>query len=787
MTRTETATPFYRFEVELFAPDGAPSICTAIYCSTEDVSVTRLSDELTGLADDRLIPDRIVLLGRGPLLNSMRDAATSERILEMVPLATRFHSPPELELVTIDRHGRLSSASGSSEEPTLWEPNDSERFMQAGLRAIMKERGVVLTTNGYHFAKPSRRHSDRFIRTANALRNSSETSFIAANLLRLLPDDEFDRVYTDTSSINAVAYALKDHLRSFDPQFRDFTIDSFGSHVGADGNFNLAGTERALILVSATTSGGLIKKLETKQNVDPHRVITLCYVGHEILDNVVCDLTLRDSSNPAEEGHGLHKPFPNWEKEDCPDCLRGHSLVQISGDQFLPASPSISMQVIKQSHAPNWLNRISNQLQGLGVIRAHVANAKEPAPRSLYLDFGPLIEVAAEIDHTKAPETEGERLAQQLHRRILRDVPAGTNWIVHLDDDASHRLALLANDHLSTHSTAVAEGRIIKASDLIAAPEAHSMDGLVLVVASAVVSGRSLASVSQALRTAHGDNPIAYLILAARTPTASRLKVVRNNLGYGNGQFDEHKVSVLIELALPDDRENASSPWAHETILWMGIRDAVEDPDAAPDRMKWLNDRIRTLEGVGETGDDARGLTDELFLRNQPDAGPLQLQPNFAFWDFDYDPADVAQSEVLFAVTAILHHMRVELGLLQSGAHEHNWTVLDPSNFARFNDPIIQAALLRAANPHELDYTGQREFSRDMTAVLEPLILNWDKADGGVAAEILLALATQRLRLHDDDLDVLLAKLDPRIEHEPLATLIAELCARANENTEVVP
>ncbi|GAC1381351.1 MAG: hypothetical protein NVSMB48_09150 [Marmoricola sp.] len=787
MTRTETATPFYRFEVELLAADGAPSICTAIYCSADEVSVTRLSDELTGLADERLIPDRIVLLGRAPLLDSMTEAAASERIVEMVPAATRFHSPPELEIVTIDRKGRLASASGASGDATLWEADQSALFMQAGLRAIMKKRGVVLTTNGYHFAKPSRRHSNRFIRTANALRNSSETSFIAANLLKMLPDEEFDRVYTDTSSINAVGYALKDHLRSFDPGFKDFTIDSFGSHVGADGNFNLAGTERALILVSATTSGGLIKKLEEKQNVDPKRVITLCYVGGDVLDNVVCDLTLRDSSSPAEDGGGLHEPFPNWEKDDCPDCLRGHSLVEISGDQFLPASPSISMQVIKQSHAPNWLNRTSSQLQGLGVIRAHVATAKDPTPRSLYLDFGPLIDIAAAIDHTGAPETEGERLARQLRRRILRDVPAGTNWIVHLDDDASRRLALLANDHLSTHSTAVAEERIVRSSDLIAAPEEHPMGGLVLVVASAVVSGRSLASVSQALRTAHGDNPIAYLILAARTPTRSRLKVVRNNLGYGNGQFDEHKVSVLIELALPDDRENASSPWAHETILWMDIRDTVEDPDAVPARMQWLNDRIGMLEGVGLTVGDARGLTDDLFLRNEPDAAPLQLQPNFAFWDFDYQPADVAQSEVLFAVTAILHHMRVELGLLQSGAHEHNWTVLDPSNFARFNDPIIQSALLRAANPRELDYTGQREFSQDMTAVLEPLILNWDKADGGAAAEILLALATQRLRLHDDDLDMLLAKLDPEIDHEPLATLIAKLRERATEDTKGAP
>lgn len=74
-------------------------------------------------------------------------------------------------------------------------------------------------------------------------------------------------------------------------------------------------------------------------------------------------------------------------------------------------------------------------------------------------------------------------------------------------------------------------------------------------------------------------------------------------------------------------------------------------------------------------------------------------------------------------------------------------TVLDPENFARYNDGVIQAALLRAAHPSELDYSSHEETSRRMTDMLSGIFQLHEREQGEAALEFALALRCGRLKL----------------------------------------
>jgi hypothetical protein len=93
----------------------------------------------------------------------------------------------------------------------------------------------------------------------------------------------------------------------------------------------------------------------------------------------------------------------------------------------------------------------------------------------------------------------------------------------------------------------------------------------------------------------------------------------------------------------------------------------------------------------------------------------------------------------------------------------HETVVLDAENFLRFNDGVLQASLLRAADAHELDYSGSPELSEMLREFLEKVFLNASRPYGDASLEFGLALATQRLRLTTADSLELIRRLKDKL------------------------
>jgi hypothetical protein len=138
---------------------------------------------------------------------------------------------------------------------------------------------------------------------------------------------------------------------------------------------------------------------------------------------------------------------------------------------------------------------------------------------------------------------------------------------------------------------------------------------------------------------------------------------------------------------------------------------------------------------------------------------PLRLRETFAFWLDGYTPGPY-HAEVLATIAVILQRARedkrvTESDRLSTSTYRH--VALHPENFSRFNDGVVQAALLRCAYPSELDYRDDYASSDFLKGfILRALNRAADEAGEGIL-EFILALVSKRLQLVDKHLYEILA------------------------------
>jgi len=126
----------------------------------------------------------------------------------------------------------------------------------------------------------------------------------------------------------------------------------------------------------------------------------------------------------------------------------------------------------------------------------------------------------------------------------------------------------------------------------------------------------------------------------------------------------------------------------------------------------------------------------------------LKLRQTFAFWSgIPVSTDDATQADVYWTIQAILHDLRMKAeGGLGSAYHT---TVISPTCFDRYNDGVIQAALLRSASPLELNYSVDEVFSQKMFDVLISILEHIDEDQGEAAFEFLFAIWTGKLKLYE--------------------------------------
>lgn len=703
-----------------------------IFTSVTTPQSEELAEAIESHCNDKSPPDRIIVIGPETISIPLSESISSGKFAERVRAVTRYHNAPEVEVFCYNWRGELTGCSAI------------EQIRRVGMTEVFRSRGALLETPPtHHYAKPSRKHSRQFLRIGNAMVSGAEIDFVAFCCLRHIPKS-VKHFYCDTGAIAPIACALNTLRVELDAEIERATVDSFGSYAGAM-KFQFRNMPESIVLISATTSEGLARFLVEKCNVPEGRMVTVYHLGEASFEgSLVCNLERHKTLNP--DGFA---PFPSYSESNCPLCLDDEStLISIEGDQFLTGdtkTEEISLVAADAFHLQPFLERTA----GKNLVRANYSHPGTPATNEVFFDLETMFsdETLLQIG----------AFQEQFKWIVDQQAPATLNRIISLDDPASKNLARL----IAARLVRLGNLPIVSVSEIKANIDGHiNNDGATLVAASAIASGRTLLSLSQILRRIQPNHLIIYLVGLARLPTEKELSRIRSNVTYcpGNRKYGFH---IMDAMNLPLYGPQNKTSWERERELWIKVLRSCEDENARA-RIK------ERLEFLRESGTNAnRGMSSGLFWPSGL-GSQLALRPNFAFYQFP-QPVAVSQADVFFAILAILHSLRVKESTRQSlRQHEHVRRVISPRNFERFNDGIIQAALLRAAHAAELDYSTSRVYSEDMAQILASIFEQCMGETGEAAIEFLLALAMRKLKLGEPEVKFLVNQFSTVMD-EPIS------------------
>lgn len=591
----------------------------------------------------------------------------------------------------------------------------ADQLMQAGVGDIfVRRKGLITSSESYHFAKPSGAHCDKFIRTSNLFTSGLETTFLAIGILEFLTPN-IKRVYVDTSSISfllSVALQLSNNFGSKLP-----TIESFGSYDNV-GDFDFVEDDDTLVFISATTSNGLKKELLAKKNFKTEQIITLLYSGVKSEVNNVFDISQR------LEG-GIYSVKPN----DCRLCKKGSKVIDISGEQFLPATPKHETLLIRKPDFHSQRQKFFKEFATKNILKCSVSPDGILAQEHFYIDVEQVLKVKDKVFQTD--------LERQIKKYLTRD----TERLIVLDSSASFTLANKINE-VSECSLPVQVLKDLHEDDL---KDASS----VMVVASSITSGRKLLSAARKLRGISETAAITYFVAFSKISSKEQFEQLRKDLTQGG-----FELVVLRQCPMPRSREEEVSVWDIETEklqneagVGFGVR--RELPHELAKRLKLL-----TEEGRGD---------DDLFLLS-PTGKQLNLRPTFVFWiGLDLDTNKATQADVYWTIQSLIHDLRARTG--KGLATSYHTTLISPVCFDRFNDGVIQACILRAAKPVELNYAVDEIYSRQITDIILSCISNVDNDQGEGTLEFLMAIWLERLSLKPQHMKELIA-LESKVDNE---------------------
>ncbi len=709
---------YFVFEVQ---PKDRPHRALVIFCATPDPRADAVISVIRKHGRTKLSPDRIILLGLASEQEKLDPIAPNEQVRDELPLHTRNANPPAIQVATIPRAGL------GTDEMVTDIPWKEIRF--AGLATIFNTRNALLVAPAtHHFEKQSTtstRHCERFIRAANALVDGAEITFIAAMCLGYVPDS-VQHFYCDTGGISVLAFAIDSLRRRFDHEVLAATVNTFASYGGLQ-TFEFREPDDAIVLISASTSGGLESAISRRERrFRPNQLITVFSLGIPGSgSHVVFDL---EEERAFRE---LLGDFTSYEHSNCPLCGRGSIAVPMTGDQFLPVRSETRAVLVVKDDAPKWLSRWLEMTAGQRWLRAFY---RSPNSRHAANDVF--------IDLESALQNENAALAKRVTRLVLQVVPSAVRRIIHLDDAASRALAeKIATQHRERQGESIAV-------ELCSASEADQRgrlnDGASLVVAAAVASGQALLATSQTLRNLQTNHAITYLIGLTRMATHADVEKLEKDLRMGELGSD-YGFAVAERINLPVVGRNADCTWDDELRLLQEWANPAEG-----ELRETLECRINVLRQAADPAE--RGLVDGLFWASV-NGQELKLTDGFVFLPRAVSPAVTSQGDVYFTIASVLHHLRygnrTDSTLRQT---EYERRVISPLCFDRFNDGVVQAALLRAAKIPELDYSNSQDESQRMTGILRAIIGSATTQKGEASREFLLSMALGRLVLSQADI-----------------------------------
>ncbi|RLK56455.1 hypothetical protein BCL79_0844 [Stenotrophomonas rhizophila] len=600
----------------------------------------------------------------------------------------------------------------STMPPHLAQTIRDRSWVRDGLAQVFSPELVIhRAPPGHAFLKPSGESSTTFLKPEFALSTSPRVSFVAFSILKKIFDgnQEYARVltviYVDTMAISPVAFALRELLQMGGSE-QTIRISSFHSYDGME-NISNPMPMSSLCLISASSSMSLQDRWLRDKGVSPSEVITL--------------VTQTSARNPDRALFALD--IGRSGDSEGPQEL----CIKIYGESFIPALETPKKVLLRYE-----AHRIDVG-EVFGLRDEQVFDVYTPdrissgMQRTVNVNGQNLIKAA---DFTK-----------WVKRTLPQLLRANCRHIIHQNDPSSAAFA----DELAAQCDQLSGLRPICIPAHLVRKENIEKTSAILICAAVVGRGSDLLQVSRALRDLH-DGPRLYMVGFQVTDTREEIATLRNNLRFREPYHYDYAMYASIATG--------SQLW-HSFKKEVDLYRSTELCDAAPPGE--LSTRIQELGTSSYTG--KRAL---MPFGNLADTS-MKLRTGFAFWHpKKYEPK-AYHAEVIVTIAGILQRAREDKRIsednrLSSPTFRH--ILLDPENFARYNDGVIQGAILRCAYPSELDYRSDYSSSDFIAQLIVRLISRMNTEHGEAALEFLVALSIGRLKLHSDHLHKTIASID---------------------------
>lgn len=684
-----------------------------------------------------LPPDKIVIIC--PIFNQDEIEKIFRKDSDLYEYIPHFEGDTfddNVSAISLDKNGTFNTFIGN--EISLEHINE---IYNRGLTKIFNLRGgLIISKSAHHFVFPSGKHCDRFLRTGNVLIHGAEILFIISALIKKFKNKRFENIYCDTSSINSLAYSYITFLKELDNNYNSCVrVESFGSYkLFEESKFS---AERgSLFLISSSTSGSILKRMteDKKRNIDLENIAVIYGLSVEniFIDQVICDLTINPSSNP--EGLEEFKSFNPLKGKPCKLCQNSSQPIEVQGDVFLLEKPNVIGQLIDKTDAPTFLNRLGSFYERpVGdrntLFKCYFKDDGNDKKYEVYID---LEQILNEWENRKNEKAKFKSIFQKLEKYVLQSIPASLKYMIVLSDNASIKLAEIISEILNENGLAFDNKNIIKDYDLKKIDRKRK--GTIAVISSSIVSGRNLLFLSRALRDYESTYRRMFFTLVNRTQNEKHFDFLESNLGLGEFGKGTNKI-INVEKIFCSDQAYSTS-WHTELDFIKQIEEFCDDKDKYFKTLEYCKNREIQLNNSGLN----KGLMDNLFFPSTFNDNPLEIRKGFAFAPNVNFAKNATQSEIYFITSCILNDLRVKGRLDQS---EYVRNIIDPGNFIRYNDGVIQASLLRAAKSEELRYDLTEEMGFQMKRVLGDMIIHFGDSHSEGLTEFFYAILTNKLKL----------------------------------------
>ena len=669
------------------------------------------ADVETALKSDTNLPDCVYIVGTTEQYNIFKaawdPANINEQTMTKRGMKAGFDFVKQYTFVEWDGANFQNRALGKN--PSLYKV-DLKHLLSRGVHNLIEKNNAIhQAPSGHVFRHPSQRRNKVFIQAREIASGEAEL-YVVAYLIALCHGKAIQgssKVFIDTMGIYAYVKCTLDLCRS------GAEIVSFHSYDELE-KINPP-SEPYFCIVSASTSGSMAAKMANSV-WDARRIATIVDVTSQ-----------RRAGDVMVALDSMGVVFPDLKVSD-------GTLIEIIGENFSSKAKPPRPVVIGQPHAPKALAKL-HEYFGFSI---HPFNT-QIATKSKLL----------QLDVTKV--LESEEFQKWLGAEIDWSFPLTVSHVIHADDEASKALVGIVVDRLSVRLAAGLTITVIPYHEL---EKDNCKDATGVVIVSTVArDGGVLREISRDLRSyIKADIPRHFLSPIGIPQTNESWNQLRMFL-VRNSTPREYGFANWIQLPLGEDSDDNS--WYRLITAY----EAHSDKNTHDLELGSLKDTSNILPSLELAGKAASNAFNGFLL--SPRGNKLCLSEGFLFFGDSTDIAkryaEVEPSMVYLTISAVLQSAREykehERRLRPNG---YESVVLAPECFLRFNEAILQACMLRACQPAELDYSSSPELSKVMKELLVKVFVRCDKDFGDAALEFAAAIAVGSLRLAKRDMETLL-------------------------------